>query len=90
MSEDYPFPSGQHLGAAQTFIGPRLDRLAPGGDFFLVTEDTDFATALRVAAELRGDTDVTGYSLPRAHEATPQSSWLRRPTRELLVFRKRN
>jgi len=38
---------------------------------------------------MRGDLEVTRVSPPAAHEATPQSPWLRSRTRDILIFRKR-
>jgi hypothetical protein len=85
IREDYPFPLGRVLSPNAAFAAERLQRLAPGGRWVVVTEDPDFASTLRLAAEQQG-ARATTYEIPAAHEAAPQSSYPREAHRIMLIF----
>lgn len=87
IREDYPFPLGRAFQPTDEFARARLDRLAPGGRWVVVTEQAEFATTLEAVAT-RGSARVTVREIPLLHEGTPVSAWPREKQRFVLIIEK--
>jgi hypothetical protein len=85
IREDFPYPLGRAYPPTAQFVVERLDRLAPGGRWVVVTESAEFAATVRAAAEMKG-ARVTTRPIPAHHEGAPQSSYPREPTRQTMII----
>lgn len=86
IREDFPFPLGRAFQPTSEFATARLDRLAPGGRWVVVTESSEFSTTLQSTVIGRPDIRVTTREIPLFHEGTPQSDWPREARRFVLIF----
>jgi hypothetical protein len=87
IREDFPVPLARMPQPVADFATARIERLAPGGRWIVVTEAPEFATTLRYVADQQG-MEVTRYELPAAHEAAPQSAYPRETSRVMLIIEK--
>ena len=86
IREDFPFPLGRAFQPTSEFATARLDRLAPGGRWVVVTESSEFSTTLQATTIGHPDIKVTSIEIPVFHEGTPQSAWPREARRFVLIF----
>jgi hypothetical protein len=89
IREDFPFPLGRAFQPTAEFATARLDRLAPGGRWVVVTESSEFSATLEATVIGRPDLKVTNTEIPLFHEGTPRSDWPREARRFVLIFEPR-
>jgi len=85
IMEEFPVPSGGMLEKAQRYVDARLPRLAVGGQWIVVTENSAFSRAIRAAADKRGFKVLRRRTKP-SHEATPTSRYARESDRIVLII----
>jgi hypothetical protein len=91
ICEHYPYPLRRYSGPAKRFALARLERLAPGGRWILVTESRRFATALKALADF--DADIASRFSLRSYvlspRQAPRSYYPPVDTRFRLIFQRR-
>ncbi len=84
IREDFPYPTGNYIDVGQS--AARITRLRPGGAWVVVTEATDYADTLEVAAQLNKASKVLRRMFLAADESAPESLHPRALSRTALVI----